>query len=239
VRIQVVLFDATGTLIEVREPVGERYAQIAAAHGVERPAQRLDEAFRQTTRHSTQRHTPGVSPSEAKTRERAWWYEVVHATFRAVNPNTAFADFDTFFDELFRSYASAEAWQLRAGARQCLASLAEHGLRMGVVSNFDYRLTDVLESLEIAEFFETVTLPGEHGTAKPDPRLFAAALGSMGASAATTIFVGDDPARDLAGARRAGITAVDVSALATLAELPAHLATLGNFARSPNSMETR
>ncbi len=224
--IRAVLFDATGTLIEVREPVGESYARFAAAHGVDLPARRLDDAFRRIVRSRELRLFPDAIPNEVHTLERSWWHAVVAATFRATDQSSVFDDFEAFFEDLFRSYATAEAWRLRPGAEPCLAALSERGLRMGVVSNFDYRLTEVLESLGIAGFFEDVILAGHHGLAKPDPRLFEAALRRLGAPAAETVFIGDDPERDLEGARRAGITPVDATAFASLAELPDHLATL-------------
>ena len=44
--IRAVLFDAVGTLIELREPVGETYARMARPFGVALPAWRVDDAFR-------------------------------------------------------------------------------------------------------------------------------------------------------------------------------------------------
>ena len=40
------LFDAAGTLIELREPVGETYARVARKHGLALPPDRLEAAFR-------------------------------------------------------------------------------------------------------------------------------------------------------------------------------------------------
>jgi putative hydrolase of the HAD superfamily len=43
---------------------------------------------------------------------------------------------------------------------------------------------------------------------KPDPRIFALALGAMDMGAADAWFVGDHPMIDVRGARSAGLTAV-------------------------------
>ncbi len=43
------------------------------------------------------------------------------------------------------------------------------------------------------------------GAAKPDPRIFSAAIEAGGASASKTLHVGDHPEHDVAGARRAGM----------------------------------
>ena len=158
--------------------------------------------------------------------EQRWWFRVVRATFRAADQSLHFGDFHAFFETLFAHYGTGRAWSLRPGARELLLALHRDELLQGVVSNFDYRLTNVLEDLGIAELLGTVTLPGSHGCEKPDPALFRAALRALGVPAAAAVYVGDDPARDLAGARAAGLRAIDVADLATLSELPERLATL-------------
>lgn len=46
---------------------------------------------------------------------------------------------------------------------------------------------------------------GTLGFEKPDPRAFEAVIGAMGWPAGEILFVGDDPQRDIAGARAAGM----------------------------------
>ena len=47
------LFDAAGTLIELREPVGETYARVARAHGVALSPDQLEATFRMADRRLT------------------------------------------------------------------------------------------------------------------------------------------------------------------------------------------
>ncbi len=46
---------------------------------------------------------------------------------------------------------------------------------------------------------------------KPDPAIFAGALRLGGATAAATVFVGDSPVYDVAGAKAAGMRAIWVN----------------------------
>jgi putative hydrolase of the HAD superfamily len=224
--IEAVLFDATGTLIALREPVGESYARFAAAHGVTLPAWRIDDGFRRILARREPRLFPNAPAGQRPKLERAWWRDVVRDTFRAADQTVRFENFDAFFDDVFSWYAGPGAWQLRPGARDALTTLRAQGLRLGVVSDFDDRLTKVLESLEIASFFETIVLAGSLGIAKPDARIFQAALDELRVAASKAVYVGDDPERDLAGAARAGLAAFDVRTLEDLGELPDRLATL-------------
>jgi putative hydrolase of the HAD superfamily len=94
---------------------------------------------------------------------------------------------------------------------------------MAVVSNFDHRLPNILQDLDILDYFKNVTTPTKIGVAKPDRRIFDAALEGLGDPTRRAVYVGDRAVEDVAGARKAGLIPIPVESLATLAELPAHI----------------
>lgn len=217
-QVAAVLLDAAGTLIRTREPVGETYARIAREHGVAIPAWRLDEAFARVLR-SAPPMPPG--PDDA---ERAWWRDVVRATFRAADQMQRFADFEACFAALYDHFARPDAWRAAEGAQAALAELRAAGRRVAVASNFDHRLPAILAGLALVP--DRVWLPRDAGVAKPDPAFFARACAHLGVAPAAAVAVGDDPIDDLVAARRAGLTAIDVATLASLAALPARILAL-------------
>jgi putative hydrolase of the HAD superfamily len=223
--VRAVLFDAAGTLIALREPVGETYARAARDHGVEISARRIGEAFGRALREAAPL-VPRGAALEIEHQERAWWRQVVRSTFRAADPAAAarFDDFEACFDALFRLFARADTWRAAEGALAALRTLRAAGTATGVVSNFDRRLPPILDGLGLLERLDLVVLPSDAGAAKPDPAIFRLALERLGVDAADAAFVGDDPEEDLAAARRCGLRAIDVGQLATLAELPTRLA---------------
>ncbi len=212
-RLRAVLFDAVGTLIELREPVGETYARQARAHGVAFPAERVGEAFARAFDRAGPMLFPDAHAEAIPELERDWWRRLVRETFRSAD----FPGFDTCFDALWRHFSGPGAWRPRGGAREVLGALRARGLATGVVSNFDRRLPALLRALRLEP--DTVVLPSDAGAAKPDPRIFRAALERLGVPAAAALYVGDHPQHDVAGARRAGLRAVDVAGLANLGEL--------------------
>jgi putative hydrolase of the HAD superfamily len=220
VKPRAVLFDAAGTLIETARPVGEVYSALAREHGVALSAARLEDAFRRILAQAPPLVFPEAAAERIPELERGWWRAVVRSTFLATDGSARFADFDGFFAELYAHYSGPAAWRARAGAGEALASLRERGAATGVVSNFDARLPAILAGLRLAERLDVVMLPAEARAAKPDPRIFARALARLAVEPAAAVYVGDDPVRDLAGARAAGLAAIDASALATLADLP-------------------
>ena len=85
---------------------------------------------------------------------------------------------------------------------------------------------NILQELEILEYFENVTIPAEAGAAKPDRRIFETALEGLGDPSRRAVYVGDRAVEDVVGAREAGLLPIQVGSLATLAELPARIDTL-------------
>ncbi len=232
-----VLFDAAGTLIELHEPVAAIYARVAADFGVRVDAPRLAEAFAGAHRRAPPMVFAGIEPSRVADRERAWWRDVVRDTFRRADPNAHFGepgDFDAFFERLFATFARPETWRPRAGAREVLPRLRGRGLALAVLSNFDQRLRKILEGLGLTRYFDFVILPSDALAAKPDPRIFAFALARLGVAPGASLYVGDDHENDMLAARNAGLFAVDVGRLATLAELPDHLESIGSGAVPKN-----
>jgi len=225
--IRAVLFDAVGTLVVLREPVGATYSRFAAAHGVRIAPSRIGDAFGRAFASAPPAVFPDAPPEEVPARERAWWRALAHGAFRAADPTQRFADFDACFDELWRRFASPAAWAPAAGAEAALAALRASGRRTGVVSNFDRRLPLLLAGLGLGHLLDACVLPADAGAAKPDPRIFRAALAALGARPSEAAFVGDDRARDLAPARALGLHPVDVASLATLADLPARIDAIG------------
>jgi putative hydrolase of the HAD superfamily len=89
-----------------------------------------------------------------------------------------------------------------------LDALEAAGLRLGVVSNWDCGLADVLDDLGVGDRFGTVAVSAVVGAGKPDPAIFRHALGALGVAPGAALHCGDLPAYDCAGAAAAGVRAV-------------------------------
>jgi len=201
---RVILFDAAGTLIRVRGSVGAAYSSIAAAHGVEVPPADLETAFGDAFGKMPPLCFPGRSAAELPALERGWWKTLVREVFR----QQEFPDFDAYFDELFAYFAEPLSWELFFDVRSTLDQLRDRGLRLGIVSNFDGRLTRICEGLGLLPYFEVVVMSARAGFAKPDPRIFLATLEALGEAPADALHIGDSEKEDVRGARDAGLQAL-------------------------------
>lgn len=87
--------------------------------------------------------------------------------------------------------------------------LAARGALVGVLSNSEGRLAELLAEIGIADAFATIVDSGRIGMEKPDPRIFAHTLAALGAPAgAQPIHIGDLWNADIGGALGAGWRAI-------------------------------
>jgi putative hydrolase of the HAD superfamily len=110
-------------------------------------------------------------------------------------------------------FADAALWvEPVPGSRAGLQALADTGVRLGIVSNADGMMGPRLAQLELCQVgpgigveIECVVDSGNVGVMKPDPRIFEVAIDLLGVDVDRIWYVGDMPAIDVVGARRAGI----------------------------------
>jgi len=217
-----VLLDAAGTLIELREPVGETYSRLAREFGVERAADELDRAFHRVFAQSPAMVFPHAPPAEIPALERDWWRRCVEATFSSDDGGGPFdtpENFERYFAALFIAMGSASAWRVVDGGFELLRKLRSLRFGIAIVSNFDFRLRGLLDELSVAPLIDAVVLAADVGAAKPDPALFERAMSLLRVSPGETWVVGDHPDHDIAAGRSAGLRAVDIGTLATLGDL--------------------
>ncbi len=87
--------------------------------------------------------------------------------------------------------------------------LGARGARVGVLSNSEGRLAELLAEIGIADLFATIVDSGRIGIEKPDPKIFAHTLAALDAPAdAQPIHIGDLWNADIQGAIHAGWRAI-------------------------------
>jgi len=98
------------------------------------------------------------------------------------------------------------------GTREALQRIGRQ-YRIGVISNADGKIAEVLTTCGIADCFRTITDSGLVGYEKPHPAIFEAALRELQAQPEESLYVGDGYSIDYLGATNAGMQAVllDVS----------------------------
>ena len=91
---------------------------------------------------------------------------------------------------------------------EALDALSNQGLKLGIISNNTDDLLDYLNSLDLTEYFDSVTYSQEAGARKPDPRIFQVALTRLGLQPSEAAHVGDRYEQDVVGARAARLNPI-------------------------------
>jgi putative hydrolase of the HAD superfamily len=241
VQPQVIFLDAVGTLFGIRGSVGKIYQRFAAAAGVQVDAKTLNQAFFQSFAAAPRAAFPGVPQAQIPQLEYNWWRAVAAQSFAEVGVLEQFPDFDVFFQPLFAYFVTADPWELYTEVPQVLAAWQAAGIRLGVLSNFDSRLHQVLQALEIRHFFSSVTISTQAGAAKPEPEIFTAALQeqqqqsiSYSLSPSQVWHIGDSWPEDVVGAHAAGLTPIWLNRKQPLfasetSQEPTHVRTVGRL----------
>jgi len=210
-RVRAVFFDAAGTLFRVRGgSIGAIYAEVMNRHGASLPAGVIQERFHEVFSCAPPPAFPDADPRDVPLLERDWWRTLVAEVMRPASP---FERFEQCFAELFELFRTARGWELDPDARRVLDVLAAEGHTLGVITNFDSRVRDVLRHLGIAPYFQGVILAAEEGVAKPHPDLFRIAMRRHHLREGESIYVGDDPSSDVEGALAAGMIPVLIDPL--------------------------
>ncbi len=114
-----------------------------------------------------------------------WWMFYTHLT-----DQLRIAD-ESVRDSLVAATRTSSNWDnMPSGTRAALERIRKK-FRIGVISNADGKIAELLDRCGIAECFLSITDSGIMGREKPDPVIFHAALNELGATAQESLYVGD------------------------------------------------
>ena len=114
---------------------------------------------------------------------------------------------DIFLEPIFR------LGTLDAHALPVLASIRRKGIRTAIVSNTPWGSpaagwAEELRRHGLSEAVDAIVFCVDVGWRKPAPQIFEHALSLLDVGAPDSVFVGDDPRQDVAGAERSGLRAI-------------------------------
>ena len=205
---QVIFLDAVGTLFGVRGTVGEIYSRFADEVGVSVDPEVLNTTFIDSFLAAPRAAFPGVDDAEIPEHEFAWWQAIAQRSFAKAGVLDQFTDFEVFFQPLFDHFATTEPWIVYPEVPQVLEQWQRQGIELGIVSNFDSRLHQVLKVLDLGDFFTSVTISTAVGAAKPHRDIFAAALAKHECKPQHAVHIGDSWQEDYQGAIALGLKGV-------------------------------
>ena len=198
-RVEAVLFDLGGTLVDERDFAG--WASFARHAQLDLEPDRVREAFVEVER---ELDLAPIGPRGEGTVVEFWRRVLSRAAEREVEPLAV----RRFLEA--RSRQQERPLSLYSDVRRCLDTLRALRLRLGVISNSqgEASVRRILDRVGIVGYFERVVSSGSEGVAKPEPEIFRRALERLKLPADRALYVGNLEHTDALAARRAGLWSV-------------------------------
>lgn len=200
----VVLLDAAGTMIHLKEPAGQHYAAVAARYGLQVGADALQSGFLKAWKAMPDR---APEPGGRKDDDRPWWRTVATTALRETSTVPGNFPMEDWFRDVYERFAERGVWAAFDDVEPFLRKISKTH-RLGVVSNFDGRLRRILADLGLAKYFEHIVISSEAGCEKPHEGIFLRAAELFGVRPEECLLIGDDERRDFDGATNAGMGAL-------------------------------
>jgi HAD superfamily hydrolase (TIGR01509 family) len=186
----------------------ERVRGILAAHGFEVAAALVQTALDASAGSLTAMHDTG---KDVDSEGRAHLFIAqLEAVTQAHAPESAVPELEAAITDMPLDMAP----MLAQHAVEALAAIKARGLATALVCNAGFttapHLRPMLEHYGLLPHLDELVFSDELQIAKPDPRIFNAALDAIGLSAADCAFIGDNPHTDIGGALGCGLFTVQV-----------------------------
>lgn len=202
-QIRLITFDATNTLFKVCGSVGEIYAKTAYKYGIKTDPEDLEENFRKgfkqfNTKCPNFGRTVGMSSQE-------WWKNVVDISFNGQVKSDILGKISA---DLYQNFIKKTHWELFPDVLPALEHLRNKNIKLGVLSNFDERLSTIITELDLQKYFMFIVASRSTEWYKPSPHIFHHAISMVArCSPVDVIHVGDNLELDYNAARNAGMDA--------------------------------
>jgi len=210
--VRAVVFDAVGTLISPDPPAPVVYAEAGRKFGSRLAPDVITARFR-VAFHAEEEMDRAAGWRTDDNREERRWRTIVAATLDDVT------DPEACFGELWLHFARPSAWRCDPTVGRVISELSRRGFKVGMASNFDGRLRTVVGGMPALASLRPIVISSEVGWRKPAAEFFQQLVKAVGYSAPEVLHVGDDVVNDCDAALAAGLRALHVSRIASLAEL--------------------
>ncbi|CAN5535064.1 HAD family hydrolase [soil metagenome] len=227
-------FDAGETILHPHPSFPELFSAVCGRNGVDVPTEQVRAVQERLAPHlvdlgeATGVEKPSLSPEGSRT---FWTY-----LYRRLLGELGIED-ESLVGELYGTFSHVSSYKLFDDVLPVLAELEKRGHRLGLISNFERWLEEMLVELEVGDLFDVTVISGLEGMEKPDPAIYEVALERAEVEPGRAVHVGDSPVMDVVPASSVGMATVLVDRagrypdaeghrVGSLTELPDLVATL-------------
>jgi putative hydrolase of the HAD superfamily len=201
VTLHAVFFDAGETLVHPAPSFPELFAAIVTREGHPRDTEQIVDGLAIVSDEFARAAGENELWTTSPDRSRRFWLGVYDRFLDVLEiPST-----NGLPETLYREFTTLQNYTAFDDVRPTLERLREQGYLLGVISNFEPWLEDLLVHLSLADLLPMRVISGIEGMEKPDPSIFLLALERSGLSAHEVAYVGDLPEFDVVPSAAVGM----------------------------------
>lgn len=196
-----VFFDAGETLVHPHPSFPDLFAAVVRREGYEIDAATVHDRVHVISERFSEAARGEELWTTSPERSRTFWLSVYDLFLADLGLPTG----NGLGATLYGAFTDRANYALFDDVMPVLRILHDAGLVLGVVSNFEEWLEQLLDELGVTGFFGVRVISGLEGMEKPDPRIFRLALDRAGVEPAESVYVGDNPEFDVDPAAELGM----------------------------------
>ncbi len=201
VTVRAVFFDAGETLVHPAPTFPDLFAAIVTREGHPREPVDIRHGLTMVSDAFVRAAEDNELWTTSPDRSRRFWTVVYDRFLEVLDIPTGNGLTETLYAE-FSDVGNYDAFE---DVRPVVDALEGAGVQLGVISNFEPWLEDLLAQLDLARSFPVRVVSGLEGVEKPDPAIFLLALARAGLEPHEAAYVGDVPEFDVEPAAALGM----------------------------------
>jgi putative hydrolase of the HAD superfamily len=222
--IEFVFFDVGETLLSPDPSWSAVTERVLRERGHDIDGAEMTRAWREVGPRFRSASDEGIRFSLDAHASRSFWVALYHELLGQLGVSD-----DEAPEILYRTFSDPRTYRLFPDARDALDTLRGRGRRLGIISNFESWLEDMLARLGILEDFEVIAISGHLGVEKPDPGIFEWAVERAGVPAGSCVHIGDQPFFDAEAAIACGLRGVLLDRFGRYADIEASYPRVGSL----------
>jgi putative hydrolase of the HAD superfamily len=200
-----VFFDVGNTLLQPHPSVSEVVRQVLAEEGHIHDLHAIDELMPLVDEYYEDRYRSDDTFWTDEDRTSQVWVGMYSLLCRRLGIDVGA---EQIAARVYQEFGDPARWRAYADVAPAFGRLKRRGLRLGLISNWDNRLSGLIEGLGLGAQLDTIVSSADVGLHKPDPRIFELACERLGVKPEEAAHVGDHHYADIVGAQAIGMRPV-------------------------------